>query len=398
MKRIFATVKDAFTTFCSLIDRVEISSIIRHDKYQTGLLHKYILHKNLRHVLLFSLLLVITVVMGVAFNIVNNLSILRLMGELLLLADGIVGFCFCLRFIGSQKLSQKSASIFLMLFWCAFLTGAMLIVTDEFTVLNYSPTYYAMMLTLMMIPLVTMRDAVILSVVSFVTTGIISFAILHDVRFLLVALLSSVVFLWSSQLIYYSVANQWLYKRRLNAAVERCRMISETDSESGLLNKNGLLVRFREIVHSYQKHSAVSAIMIDIDNYKEYNFRYTYNVGNETFAAVSKCIKVATQQAGVELVSRFDSDAFLIIAEDRSEYDTIALAEQIRKDIEILGIEYANSGYGIVTVSTGIVFFDKGYSETEGDIINAADFQLEVAKAGGGNCVAYKNRIFRQEK
>lgn len=397
MKKTYATIKDAFIEFCTLINRVEIASLFRQDKHQSGLLYKFIVYKNLKHTLLFSILAVLTVVTAMIVNIVNGLSTLRLVGEVIMLVACVAMIISSYMFLTQKSPSLKNCKTAFMIFWGVVLLGALLVIADEFNVLGYSLTYYGMMLVLIMVPVLTMKEAIAVSSVSFVGSLVITLSTRANIAFIFFAALAALVMLWCSQMIYYSIANQWLYRRRLNAAVDRCRMITETDVDSGLLNKSGLMIRFKEIVYSYSKHSTVSAIFIDIDNFKQYNVRMSFNKGDEAFSAIANCIKIATKQADVELVSRFDSDSFLLILEDKSEYETVELAEQIRADIQTIGIPYPDTEYGVLTVSVGVVYYNKGYEQSEGEIVIAADSALTKAKENGKNCICYKGQIFRKQ-
>jgi diguanylate cyclase (GGDEF)-like protein len=129
----------------------------------------------------------------------------------------------------------------------------------------------------------------------------------------------------------------------------------------------------------------MSFLMIDIDNFKEYNDRNGHQAGDLALEITAQCLKSALRSADV--ASRYGGEEFSILLPQTSATEALVIAERIRSRVEKSSYPHGESQpTGSITVSIGISAFGPKL-ETPSAIIGAADHALYVAKSRGKNCV-----------
>jgi diguanylate cyclase (GGDEF)-like protein len=164
------------------------------------------------------------------------------------------------------------------------------------------------------------------------------------------------------------------------------QLLSITDPLTGLLNRRYLEERLGEEFERSKRHRfPMSFLMIDIDNFKEYNDRYGHQAGDLALEITAQCLKSALRSADV--ASRYGGEEFSILLPQTSATEALVIAERIRSRVEKSSYPHGDSQPGgAVTVSIGISAFGPKL-ETPSSIIGAADHALYVAKSRGKNCV-----------
>ncbi|HYG12315.1 MAG TPA: sensor domain-containing diguanylate cyclase, partial [Pyrinomonadaceae bacterium] len=164
------------------------------------------------------------------------------------------------------------------------------------------------------------------------------------------------------------------------------QLLSITDPLTGLLNRRYLEERLAEEFERSKRHRfPMSFLMIDIDNFKEYNDRHGHQAGDLALEITAQCLKSALRSADV--ASRYGGEEFSILLPQTSAAEALVIAERIRSRVEKFSYPHGSSQPGgAITVSIGISAFGPKL-ETPSSIIGAADHALYVAKSRGKNCV-----------
>ena len=164
------------------------------------------------------------------------------------------------------------------------------------------------------------------------------------------------------------------------------QLLSITDPLTGLLNRRYLEERLAEEFERSKRHRfPMSFLMIDIDNFKEYNDRHGHQAGDLALEITAQCLKSALRSADV--ASRYGGEEFSILLPQTSATEALVIAERIRVRVEKFSYPHGGSQPGgAITVSIGISAFGPKL-ETPSSIIGAADHALYVAKSRGKNCV-----------
>ena len=164
------------------------------------------------------------------------------------------------------------------------------------------------------------------------------------------------------------------------------QLLSITDPLTGLLNRRYLEERLAEEFERSKRHRfPMSFLMIDIDNFKEYNDHHGHQAGDVALEITAQCLKSALRSADV--ASRYGGEEFSILLPQTSASEALVIAERIRSRVEKSSYPHGESQPGgAITVSIGISAFGPKL-ETPSGIIGAADHALYVAKSRGKNCV-----------
>ncbi len=157
------------------------------------------------------------------------------------------------------------------------------------------------------------------------------------------------------------------------------------DALTGLHNRGWLDDAFeREIKRSERDNLPLSMIMIDVDNFKQYNDTYGHLAGDQVLVTVGENIRKPLRPN--DLVARFGGEEFcVLLPETKLEY-AVEIAERLRERV-------SKADPGIidgkqlpkVTISLGVTEYKPGYSLDT--MIASADVAMYHAKQKGKNCV-----------
>jgi diguanylate cyclase (GGDEF)-like protein len=131
----------------------------------------------------------------------------------------------------------------------------------------------------------------------------------------------------------------------------------------------------------------VSLLMIDVDNFKQFNDTYGHQAGDRCLQQVSQVLKLGGLQRGSDFAARYGGEEFAIVLFDTNLQGSIIVAERIRLGVEALQIPHKNSLFGVVTISLGVASSSPDKEFVSESLIRAADSALYEAKANGRNRV-----------
>jgi len=123
--------------------------------------------------------------------------------------------------------------------------------------------------------------------------------------------------------------------------------LSMTDSLTGLFNQRQFYMRLREeIVRSTRQKHSLALILMDLDNFKEYNDKHGHIAGDEALRDVGKAILRSIRE-GVDSGYRYGGDEFAIILIDSD----LSIAQEIGKRVHLAirdnGELRASLGYAV---------------------------------------------------
>jgi diguanylate cyclase (GGDEF)-like protein len=145
--------------------------------------------------------------------------------------------------------------------------------------------------------------------------------------------------------------------------------LSVTDSLTGLFNQRHFYMRLREeIVRSTRQKHPLALILIDLDNFKEYNDRHGHIAGDQALRHVGKSILRSIRE-GVDSGYRYGGDEFAIILIDSD----ILIAEEIGKRVR-----FAIKDSGELRASLGYAVYSEDMNLT--DFVRLADTNLYMSK------------------
>ncbi|NQV54659.1 MAG: diguanylate cyclase [Rhodospirillales bacterium] len=164
--------------------------------------------------------------------------------------------------------------------------------------------------------------------------------------------------------------------------------MSMIDGLTGIANRR----RFddfldQEIRRAARNDYTVSLLMLDIDNFKNYNDTHGHQAGDDCLKMVAAEIQNHSRRPS-DLVARFGGEEFAVILPDTALEPAMDLAEKIRSGISALGIQHASGeAANHVTISIGVAALDGKSVIDVTTLIAAADKALFGAKNAGRNRV-----------
>lgn len=154
---------------------------------------------------------------------------------------------------------------------------------------------------------------------------------------------------------------------------------AHTDSLTGLWNYGSFQYKLdEELAKAKKTNDTLSILMVDVDNFKNYNDTFGHIQGDLILKEISKKIKDSCRK--IDIVCRYGGEEFSLILPSNNKKEAGLLAERIRKSIEknsILDYKF--------TVSIGVANFPQDHTQKK-ELIKKADTALYQAKAKGKNC------------
>lgn len=170
---------------------------------------------------------------------------------------------------------------------------------------------------------------------------------------------------------------------RLRAAERLTSMQSElirlatTDPLTGVCNRRAFFETAQQICTGSRPGATLSAIMVDIDHFKQINDRYGHDIGD---AAIRGVAQLAAEENA--LVGRLGGEEFAMLLESADLSQAMELAERLRAKVADLRIETVQGPLKL-TCSLGASEWQPG--DTIDALLRRADVALYAAKATGRN-------------
>jgi diguanylate cyclase len=121
--------------------------------------------------------------------------------------------------------------------------------------------------------------------------------------------------------------------------------------------------------------------MIDIDHFKQINDLIGHAAGDDCLRMIAQTIKTHMRRAG-DIAARFGGEEFVAILPETDESDAFAIAESIRRAVEMLQTDDR------ITVSIGLTTAHPNATTLPEAALAIADQALYEAKQRGRNkCV-----------
>jgi two-component system cell cycle response regulator len=171
---------------------------------------------------------------------------------------------------------------------------------------------------------------------------------------------------------------------RMATLVEESRWLATTDTLTGLLNRRAFVDwGAREVRRSSRYGDPLSAILLDVDHFKQINDKRGHATGDVVLAEVAKLLTSALRSCDV--VARWGGEEFVVALPSTPVAGAVQVAERVRKQLEDANILDSDGERVPVTASFGVAQFTTGRPLEH--LIDAADRAMYRAKSGGRNRV-----------
>lgn len=157
------------------------------------------------------------------------------------------------------------------------------------------------------------------------------------------------------------------------------------DGLTGLHNRRYLEESLnREESRARRSGQPLAVLMIDIDNFKQFNDALGHAAGDAVLRKLGQYMLSAAR--GEDIVSRYGGEEFVLVMAQTPQGVALERAEKLRRGVQELEIEYEGRRVGPITISVGIGMFpDQG--ESGPAVLRVADTALYQAKQSGRNRV-----------
>lgn len=182
-----------------------------------------------------------------------------------------------------------------------------------------------------------------------------------------------------------AVANQTalaLEKAKLIAFLEN---LSITDELTGIANRRHFEWRLSEEIERARRYQyPLSALMLDLDHFKQVNDTHGHQVGDLVLQQIAQRLKKVLRRT--DFLARYGGEEFIVIAPQTPADRALILAERLRQIIAESPISVSPHLQICITISIGVAVFPE-HAQNGNELVRAADEALYKAKQTGRNRV-----------
>ncbi len=173
---------------------------------------------------------------------------------------------------------------------------------------------------------------------------------------------------------------------------QEAQRLSITDGLTSLWNYRYMNMRLsQETERAIRFQRSLSALVIDIDHFKQINDRFGHQRGDAILAELANRV-ISETRAQVDTVARYGGEEFVLILPETPIEGARVVAEKVRE--KIASTPFGGNGEEpiTVTVSIGIACFPQHGTKPQ-TLLRAADQALYEAKGRGRNCVVTADEL-----
>jgi diguanylate cyclase (GGDEF)-like protein len=163
-----------------------------------------------------------------------------------------------------------------------------------------------------------------------------------------------------------------IYQRRLEK-------IATTDTLTGLINRQAFDILFSEYLnYAIRSNATLSAVMFDIDHFKQINDRYGHLTGDRVIKQVAEIARNSVRRH--DFIARWGGEEFMVLLKDCEIAQAEIVAEKIRSAIANHDFKL-DEDRSVVTISAGVANYTA--EETAESFFTRIDKALYRAKQSG---------------
>ncbi|HEV3073158.1 MAG TPA: diguanylate cyclase [Thermoanaerobaculia bacterium] len=173
--------------------------------------------------------------------------------------------------------------------------------------------------------------------------------------------------------------------RQLEAANARLEVLSLHDELTGLANRRFFQQRLQEEWNRGQRQQTpLALVLFDLDRFKNINDTWGHVAGDRCLGEIGAHLRGQPRRPG-DLLARFGGEEFALLLTNNDVAGAQAVAEQLRREIEALGLARPGAAGAVVTASFGVAAATPRRGQDVARLLEAADAALYRAKQAGRN-------------
>lgn len=172
--------------------------------------------------------------------------------------------------------------------------------------------------------------------------------------------------------------NRIIRERQLRAELKK---LSIRDGLTGLYNRRYFDENLkREAIRAFRQHYGLFLLLVDVDNFKDYNDQFGHQKGDELLKELARLMMLYSRD-NVDSVYRYGGDEFAVIIPHAEHKQAMMVAKRLRSKFNMCKL-------GSASLSMGMAQLQGGLNTLEHDLENllrTADQYLYLAKNNGGD-------------
>lgn len=170
----------------------------------------------------------------------------------------------------------------------------------------------------------------------------------------------------------------------INRVDHMCKVDALTDIANRRYFDSQLVIEWDRAARN-NKHLGI--LMIDIDNFKNYNDTYGHTQGDILLKTLAETLRGSLLRSG-DFIARWGGEEFAVILPDAGPESVLTVAERIRANVENMVIPCGDGRLTSITVSVGANSEIAAAHTDVQDFIDLADKALYEAKSLGKNRIS----------
>ena len=168
------------------------------------------------------------------------------------------------------------------------------------------------------------------------------------------------------------------------ASLRQNLWVSRSDYLTGLANvRHFLELADIELRRARRYSRPVTAIFLDLDDFKQINDKFGHEVGDEALRVAARCLEAGVRE--IDIVARFGGDEFLVLMPETTVEEARSVVERLQVEL----LESMSEKGWPTTFSAGVATFTQAPQDTT-EILRRTDELMYSAKAAGKNTVNYQ--------
>jgi diguanylate cyclase (GGDEF)-like protein len=166
------------------------------------------------------------------------------------------------------------------------------------------------------------------------------------------------------------------------------KIMAVTDGLTGLFNHKEFYQAIRrELERARRYQHTLSLLMIDVDDFKQFNDRFGHPAGDVALRSVANLLKLCAR--ATDIIARYGGEEFAVILPESTPAGALMVAERIKSEVAAHNFIPNASIEVHLTVSIGIYSSEYG-NVSEDQMVSFADEAAYAAKKSGKNMVVVK--------
>jgi len=204
-------------------------------------------------------------------------------------------------------------------------------------------------------------------------------------------LLNNLLFLLSGSVVGALGCYLLEYKSRENFLNTRLmQLLADRDGLTSLYNRRSFNRQMISLWRQGQRDGVpLSLLIADVDHFKAYNDTYGHHAGDHALQTVAGLLEERARRP-LDMAVRLGGEEFALLLYGSDQAVALQLAEDLRAELERLGVEHRGStSASVLTLSIGVATLQPADDLPLTQLYEQADRALYLAKANGRHQVAH---------